>query len=242
MLYEYDRRQSVAGRPALTRRDAQELLGSSHLELFRVREPGDPAGGVTERPCESCVLTLVHFGVLPWSHLAFAEQWRPDPRPAPAPHRFPAEVAHALVEGGWRPGPDDHLLAREAIDKVCAIVGRAHRHRAFPAAEATLTAFPGLVCGRRGAGEQVWIRRFEISPTAVAHSTESLADFSALVGVRLFPIGTECGDSILAVDEHGRIFALDQAGEWFVGPDINTALINLLLGRAPARIRDDGSW
>ena len=38
------------------------------------------------------------------------------------------------------------------------------------------------------------------------------------------------------------MFALDQAGEWFVGPDIDAALTNLLLGRPAARIRDDGTW
>jgi hypothetical protein len=62
------------------------------------------------------------------------------------------------------------------------------------------------------------------------------------LGAPLFPLGTERGDSIIAVDEHGRIFALDQAGEWFLGPDIDAALTTLLLGRAPARVRDDGTW
>jgi hypothetical protein len=240
VLYEYDQRRAAAGRPPLTRPEAQELLGTAQLELFRIREPGDPAGGVTERPCESCVLALVHFGVLPWSHLGFAEEWRPDPQPAPVPGRFPAEVAHALVEGGWRPGPDDPALAREAIDRVCTASGG--RLRSFPAAEATLTAFPGLVCARRGAGREVWIRRFEIRPTAVAQSAASLTPLARLLGCQLFPIGTEDGDSILAVDEQGRIFALDQAGEWFLGPNIDAALGTLLLGRAPGRVHDDGTW
>ncbi|MFK3980999.1 SUKH-3 domain-containing protein [Micromonospora sp. NPDC050397] len=242
VLHEYDRRRRATGQPPLTQRTARELFDSARLEVFRIREPGDPAGGATERPCDSCVRALVHFGLLPWSYLAFVEEWRPSPQPLPDPERFPAEVGYALVDGGWRPGFGDRLLATEAIAKVCAVAGRQHRHRGFEAAERTLTAFPGLVCGRRGPGERVWIRRFEINPSGAAHSVESLATFGALVGVRLFPIGTEDGDSILAVDERGRIFALDEAGEWFLGADIDTALTNLLLGRPPARVRDDGTW
>lgn len=242
VLHEYDRRLAAAGQPPLTYESARELLSSSHLEVFRVRDPDDPAGGIADRPCDSCVSVLVHFGVLPWAYLAFAEEWRPAPQPVPEPGRFPPEVAQALAEGGWRPGHSDAALAREAIARVCEVPGRRHRHRPFPAAERTLTAFPGLVCNRRGAGEQVWIRRFEINPMAAAHSADTLAGFGALLGVALFPIGAEGEDSILAVDELGRVFALDQAGEWFLGQDIDEALTNLLLGLEVPRVRDDGSW
>lgn len=241
-LHEHDRRHAAAGQPPLTHESARELLSSAHLEVFRVREPDDPAGGVAERPCDSCVQVLVHFGVLPWAYLAFAEEWRPNPQPVPEPGRFPLEVGLVLAEGGWRPGFGDALLARETIARVCEVSGRRHRHRSFPAAERTLTAFPGLVCNRRGAGERVWIRRFEINPMAVAHSADTLAGFGSLLGVGLFPIGAEGEESILAVDELGRVFALDQAGEWFLGADIDTALTNLLLGRDVARVRDDGTW
>lgn len=242
VLHEYDRRRAALGQPPLTQDSARDLFDSARLEVFRVREPGDPFGGPAERPCDSCVRILVHFGLLPWAHLAFAEEWRPPAQPVPDPERFPAEVGYALVDGGWRPAFGDRLLAGEAISKVCAVPGRQHRHHGFEAAVRTLTAFPGLVCGRRGPGERVWIRRFEINPTGATYSADSLAGFGALVGVRLFPIGTEGGDSILAVDERGRIFALDEAGEWFLGADIDTALTNLLLGRAAARVHDDGTW
>lgn len=242
VLHEYDRRWAAAGQPPLTYSSARDLLSSAHLEVFRVREPEDPAGGVAERPCDSCVQVLVHFGVLPWAYLAFAEEWRSGQQPVPEPGRFPREVGLALAEGGWRPGFGDASLAREAITKVCAVSGRRHRHRSFPAAEQTLTAFPGLVCNRRGAGERVWIRRFEINPMAAAYSADILAGFGSVLGVGLFPIGAEGEDSILAVDERGRVFALDQGGEWFLGADIDAALTNLLLGRAVPRVRDDGTW
>ena len=47
---------------------------------------------------------------------------------------------------------------------------------------------------------------------------------------------------MLAVDEQGRVFALDQAGEWFLGETLDEALVNLTIGGPAARVRDDGTW
>jgi hypothetical protein len=88
----------------------------------------------------------------------------------------------------------------------------------------------------------VWISRFSVDPVHAAYTADTLADFGAVLGVRLFPIGAGHPDAILAVDDHGRVFALDQAGEWFLGDDIDAALTTLLLGLAPPRVRDDGTW
>jgi hypothetical protein len=53
----------------------------------------------------------------------------------------------------------------------------------------------------------------------------------------------EGGDAVVAIDERGRVFVLDQAGEWFVGPTFDEALVGLLTGDGPAeRVRDDGTW
>ncbi|WDZ88069.1 SUKH-3 domain-containing protein [Micromonospora cathayae] len=184
---------------------------------------------------------MVHLHLRPWPDLAYVDEWRPEPQPVPHPNRFPQEVAHSLAAAGWQPHFGDDLLAEVAIDETCAAVG-GERHSRIAAALGALTAFPSLASGRRGPGEQVWISRFQVDPLLVAHTAASLADFGAVPGVRLFPIGTERQDSILAVDEQGRVFALDQAGERFLGPDIDTALTTLLLGRAPARVHGDGTW
>jgi hypothetical protein len=111
-----------------------------------------------------------------------------------------------------------------------------------PQVDTDLAASPHLSSTRRGPGQQVWISPFDLRARPVAHSADSLADFGAVIGARLLPIGTEEPHSILAVDERGRVFALDQAGEWFLGADLDAALATLLSGRAPARVRDDGSW
>jgi hypothetical protein len=244
ILHEYDQRNARTGQPPLTEETARILLRDAQVEFFHVRDAGDPLGGQPARPCESCIKTLVYFGMLPWSHLAFVEEWRPEPRgEAPQPGRFPDEVAWVLADGGWSPRETDDMLAESAIERVCAIPGEEHRHIPFAAAHRLLTDFPGVVCGRRGPGQRHWIRVFDIDPSSAAQTADVLADFATVVGARLFPIGSEGkGDSVLAVDEYGRIFALDQGGEWFLGDDIDTAIVNLVTGGPTARVRDNGSW
>jgi hypothetical protein len=228
----------------LTEEVARRLLRDANLEVLQVREPGDPAGGQPMQPCESCVKALVYFGALPWSHLAYVEEWRPEPRAAvPQPGRFPDEVATVLADGGWSPRDTDDVLADAAIERVLAVPGQEHRHEVFPAARQALIDFPGLVCGRRGPGRAHWIRVFEINPSAAAYSADILADFATVIGARLFPIGAEGrGDSMLAIDERGLVFALDQAGEWFLGDSWDAALVTLITGGPAPRVRDDGTW
>ncbi|SCF35767.1 SUKH-3 immunity protein [Micromonospora viridifaciens] len=242
VLHERDHRRAADGLPPLTMHEARQILGGSRIEFFRIREAGDAAGGQAKIPCDSCINFLVRFNALPWPDSAYAEEWRSPSQVDPEPGRFPTEVANALVEAGWRPHFGDEVLAEASVRDVTAVTGRRHAHAVFPAVMSTLTSFPGLESRRQGPGAEVWISGVSIRPWDMAHTADTLADFGAVLGVRLFPIGTERGDSIIAVDEHGRIFALDQAGEWFLGPDIDAALTTLLLGRAPARVRDDGTW
>ncbi|KXK59479.1 hypothetical protein AWW66_23960 [Micromonospora rosaria] len=242
VLHHYDHQRAANGQPPLTMDQARALFEAARFECHRIREPGDPAGGLADRACDSCVNFLVHFNVLPWSDLAFTREWRPEPQPPIHPDRFPPVVASTLMDAGWEDSEFNEALSAGAIAETCEVIGQAHRHQPFPAAAQALTAFPGIMTRRRGPGEDVWVSRFTTNPLRSAHTADTLADFAAVLGVRLFPIGSERQESILAVDEYGRIFALDQAGEWFLGPDVDAALTTLLLGRAPARVRDDGTW
>ncbi|RZU73411.1 YwqJ-like deaminase [Micromonospora kangleipakensis] len=242
VLHEYDHQRVADGLSQATLEEAKTLLGAARVEVFRIRESNDPAGGPAQLPCDSCINFLVHFNALPWSDLAYTSEWRPAPQSVMDPERFPGEVGQALMDAGWEVSMFNAALAAGAIAETCAITGRHHRHVPFPAAEEALKAFPTILSRRRGPGQEVWINRFTTNPLRSAHSADTLADFGAVLGVRLFPLGSERGDSIIAVDEHGRIFALDQAGEWFLGPDIDAALTTLLLGRAPTLVRDDGTW
>jgi hypothetical protein len=242
-LYALDRDRLARGGQPVVEDEARRVLRDARLEVLHVREPGDPAGARPAGPCESCLTALVFFGVLPWPRLAGAQEWRPRPEAAPRSDRFPPEVAAVLAEGGWSPEDTDDALADAAIERATAVAGHRHRHAPFPAARQALIDFPGLVCGRRGPGRRHWIRTFEINPVAAAHSADILADLGAVLGARLFPLGAEGdGDTMLAVDERSRVFALDQAGEWFLGDTVDAALVNLVTGGPVARIRDDGGW
>ncbi|MEV0325557.1 SUKH-3 domain-containing protein [Micromonospora echinospora] len=244
-LHGQDHRRESEGLHPLDFEEQLALLNSARLEVFRVREPGDPAAGPADEVCDSCATALSRMRLLPWYDTVWGvSEWRPEPRPVPDPYRFPPEVGSALASAGWRDDSTvNEALAAGAIRETLDITGVGHRHTVFPAAEAALTAFPALLSKRRGPGEQVWISHFSTNPLRGAHSAATLADFGSVLGMRLFPIGAERPpESILAVDELGRVFALDQAGEWFLGADIDAALTTLLLGRAPARVRDDGTW
>jgi hypothetical protein len=64
-----------------------------------------------------------------------------------------------------------------------------------------------------------------------------------VIGAALYPLGVEGDhDALLAVDEQGRVFALDHAGEWFLGDTVADALRTLVTGAQPARVHDDGSY
>ncbi|HYN97465.1 MAG TPA: SUKH-3 domain-containing protein [Pilimelia sp.] len=242
-LHAHDADRRAGGAAPVTHEEARKLLGGARLDVRHVREPGDPAGGQPARPCESCVTALVYFGLLPWSDLAYAEQWLPRPKPSPQPGRFPDEVAAVLADGGWAPTDADDALADAEISRVTAVPGQEHVHVVFPAARRALTDFPGLVCGRRGPGRVHRTRVFEINPSAAAYTADVLAEFGTVLGARLFPLGAEGrGDAVLAIDELGRVFALDQAGEWFLGATIDEALTTLVIGGPAPRVRDDGTW
>jgi len=243
-LHAMDRERADRGEPPVSEQEARQLLGTALLEVMHVREYGDPLDGQPARPCESCVNALIYFGLLPSSFEAYVQEWRPPlPAEVPQPGRFPDEVAAALVEGNWGQIHTDDFFVDHLIEETVAVAGATHRHEPFPAARQALLAFGFVFSGRCGPGRENWIRRLEINPESAAHSADILGEFGALLGTRLFPIGSEgMGETIVAVDEAGRIFALDQAGEWFLGDTIDTALINIITGGPIARVRDDGTW
>ncbi|SHN03143.1 SUKH-3 domain-containing protein [Cryptosporangium aurantiacum] len=158
--------------------------------------------------------------------------------------RFPTEVETVLRASGWTEGRRVPEASAEAIRIVCAQPGAdGSRHVPFPAAEAVLAEFGGIFVRQDEPGRELRRRPFALDPTMAAATAATLADLGRLLGVRLFPLGVEGdGDAVLTIDEQGRVFAFDHAGEWFLGPTVEAALITLITGTSPARVRDDGTW
>ncbi|WP_051569586.1 SUKH-3 domain-containing protein [Cryptosporangium arvum] len=158
--------------------------------------------------------------------------------------RFTADVEAVLRASGWAEGRQVPESSAEAIRIVCAQPGAdGSRHVPFPAAEAALAEFGGIFVRQDEPGVQLRRRPFALDPTMAAATAATLGDLGRLLGVQLFPLGVEGdGDAVLAIDERGRVFAVDHAGEWFLGPSLDAALTTLITGLEPPRVTDDGTW
>lgn len=158
--------------------------------------------------------------------------------------RFPAEVEDVLRASGWTEGRQVTGASAAAIELVTAQPGAdGSRHTPFPAAEKALAEFGGLFVYQDEPGLELRRRPFALDPALAAATAATLADLSGLLGVRLFPLGVEGdGDAVLAIDEQGRVFAFDHAGDWFLGDSLDAALTTLITGTSPPRVRDNGTW
>jgi hypothetical protein len=157
--------------------------------------------------------------------------------------RFPRAVAATLIDAGWDPRRRDEERARDWGQRLAAHLSPAgNRHAFFPAALAVLAEFGGLRVELDGPGEDLALTGFALDPLLALHTVDTLAAFGARIGARLAPLGVEDGGvAALAVDERGGVFALDHGGEWFLGESVDAALTTLILGRSPARVREDGT-
>ena len=158
--------------------------------------------------------------------------------------RFPTEVEAVLREAGWSEGRRVPDVAADAIREISTrTAATGSRHAAFPAAERALVEFGALYVDQDGPGVALRRRPFAVDPTMVPPSVATLEAFGRALGVALYPLGVEGDDdAVLAIDEHGRVFALDDCGEWFLGDDLPEALVSLVTGAEPPRVRDDGTW
>jgi hypothetical protein len=249
-LHDLDAVAVAQGRPRLTLDSARAVLSQRRLEVLHVRDAGDPLGGQNAGLCSTCVAGLIHFGVLP-SEPRFLDPQQPH-EPATRDDvgesaGLPEDVARVLVASGWlRPSPYVEEVRRQSAGESMRYVldheGRDYVHLDFPAAVEAVVTFGHIDCGRRGPGEATRVVPFSLWPEAAAGTADALGDFGRLIGARLFPLGTELYGAVIAIDEGGRVFLLDQAGEWFAGQTIQEALTHLVRGVALPRIRADGAW
>jgi hypothetical protein len=252
VLHEVDRVRAQHGYGPVTHDEARAMLRAARLETFHIRESGDPLGGKAAQPCANCIELLVEVGLLPYEKIARTEPWAADmygtvdtPVSEADPHgRFPEAVASALLASRWKPHLTD--LHGNIVDRMMTeaeeVKGLEHELIRFPAAKAFLVDFYGVITSLRGPGERHRIQQFEVDPLQPAWSADMLAEFGALIGARLYPVGVEKELSMLAVDEQGRVFAFDQAGEWFLGASGDAAIVTLITGGPVSRVKDDGTW
>ncbi|MEU8326938.1 SUKH-3 domain-containing protein [Micromonospora sp. NPDC048839] len=143
--------------------------------------------------------------------------------------RFPPDVREVLDKAGWFPGRDmtaavDLWLTHFADD----LAGLEF----FPAARAALVEFGGLRLPQFGGfGEPEEGYWSYIHPTGGGMLAEDALVFTEEFDNPVFPLGNNAdGPSELVIDAQGRVFKLHWADDFFVGPDIDSAIVKLVRG------------
>lgn len=106
----------------------------------------------------------------------------------------------------------------------------------FDAAERALCEFHGLRVTAAGPGRDCAATGAVVDPILARHAHRAFGELSRALGVRLFPFGRTDGDSLLAVDESGRLLAVDHGGWWLLGDSPEADLEALAHGHAPHRL------
>ncbi|HEX6686364.1 MAG TPA: SUKH-3 domain-containing protein [Candidatus Limnocylindrales bacterium] len=181
---------------------------------------------VTTPTCATCAEAAVHFGIASAAGLALFRQ-RPGelrfgsgtlPSGEPFDAAVWAELAFRMLEEGG-----------DGIPRV-------------EAARPVIERYPVAISDRSGPGRDVLIQPFRLAIHAgLRGHAGRLAGFGRLVGAAVFPLGEPDLFGVIAVDEHSRLFVLDEGGAWYCGRDIDTALRMLLEGENMPRVGSQGS-
>jgi hypothetical protein len=153
--------------------------------------------------------------------------------------RFPPPVAAALAEAGWRPGRWDIKQAERWADDLRGYVSPGgHRHAVFPAAVEAWAEFGGLaVPAAAGPGRGVAPSAVVLDPLRGLHMARTMRDLGRALETLVAPLGEEPGTgALLALDAQGRVYVVDHTGDWYAGPDLDSALSALVGGLPPVRL------
>ncbi|WP_155374728.1 SUKH-3 domain-containing protein [Catellatospora vulcania] len=203
---------------------ARQLVGAT-LRLHLLREGTDPDRPAPAASCHTCGTVLVSLGMP-------GELPRDLVRPEP-PQR--GAVGRAALRA----------ITAEAVAATIAVPGARHRLPTLPFLVDLLepyAPFHPVLQSQSGAAQRV--ESFTLDVWTREQTADTLGDLAERLGARLFPIGGEAGGlhSILAVDQHHRVFAIDHAGAWYLGPTLDDAVQTLLIGRSTPRLRTNGTW
>ncbi|GAA3002985.1 SUKH-3 domain-containing protein [Kitasatospora albolonga] len=147
-------------------------------------------------------------------------------------------MAAELKQAGWHPGRWQIRQAEEWADALVAHGDpQGVQHSVFPAAIEAWAEFGGLAFDLSGAGREIARTPFLLDPRCGLHQPRTLADLGRALGRRVAPLGEESyGQALLALDEDGRVYSLDHAGEWYLGRSVDQAVGALVLGLRPERL------
>ncbi|MEU8235697.1 SUKH-3 domain-containing protein [Actinoplanes sp. NPDC048967] len=195
-----------------------------HVRLWRVREPSDPRQGhANGGPCATCAEVL-----------GYRPLW-PSDRPGRQAGDSAWQRRLARRRLHRRPAPAKARVA-ERIEQVLAVRGVEHEHTVSPAAVEALEQYLGADSTVQVPGRSVRTAPFHIDPGWVADTADTLGRVARRVGAPLFPLGTAGYEGLLAIDPAGRVFLIDESGEWSLGTGLPAALDTLLLGRSAPRV------
>ncbi|MFG3260315.1 SUKH-3 domain-containing protein [Streptomyces sp. NPDC048172] len=152
--------------------------------------------------------------------------------------RFPVAVDDPLRTAGWQPGRWDIRQAELWADTLRGHTSPSgHRHAVFPAAVEVWAEFGGLHIAPSGPGRHIAPTSVHVDPLRGLHAARTLSAFGRALETEVCPLGAEGdGESLLVVDAAGRVYSLDPSGDWYLGPDFDTALSALLMGITPSRL------
>lgn len=152
--------------------------------------------------------------------------------------RFPTPVDTALRTAGWTPGRWDIAQAEIWADTLRAHTSPAgHHHHISPAAVEAWAEFGALRPTPTTNGRHLAPTPLDLDPLHGLHLARTLGDLGRALDTQLCPLGLETSTgAILAIDNDGRVYALDHTGDWYLGTDIDQGLTTLLTGTSPTRL------
>lgn len=146
-------------------------------------------------------------------------------------HHLSNEIARMLAECGWHAGRDVSAALKLPKDFVI-----------FPTVQRILAEFGNLKCGKRGPGIECARSTLNLDPSLAEGESDRFKPYSQLIGSKLYPLGEgDDGHYFVAVDERGRVF-LVMDFLMFVADSFEVALENLLLGRKPRPVDEQGKY
>ncbi len=201
----------------------------SQSEPLQIAADGTPRPpSTTGRP--SVVIDRETGELSVWPPLTSSEiaEWYTQHRAAEG--RFPPDVREVLEQAGWFPGRDETAAVDQWLTRFAEELAGLE---CFPTARAALVEFGGLRLpqfgrnGQPGAGYGSGIQ-----PTRTGGVlAEGSEIFAEEYDNPVFPLGNNAdGPSELVIDAQGRVFQLHWADDFFIGPDIDSALITLIRG------------